>query len=123
MGRTNCMKECDLDDSRPTCLQTHRREGVACTRTEHHTGPHVACGLAGHDLVTWHGDTVDVPTTDHAVGGVYGTRRLVQDVKGDWRVVCASCGAGGVIKYGSKDMAENAAVRDSTRGCSVCGAT
>lgn len=62
---------------------------------------------------------------------VCGTRRVVADattvgVRGSpvaWRVVCATCGAGGAIAYASKDAAAHAAVARSTWPCRACGAS
>lgn len=52
-----------------------------------------------------------------------GTRRVVPGVKpGTYRVVCATCGAGGSVTHETRDAACAAAVRDSGRRCPKCGA-
>lgn len=54
-----------------------------------------------------------------------GTRTVVE--RGDpptaWRVICATCEAGGTVLHRTKEAAERAAVRDSNKPCSSCGAS
>lgn len=52
---------------------------------------------------------------------VCGTRAVVRKGLQDYRVVCATCGAGGTVKYAIPEDADRAAVRDSARACN-CGA-
>jgi hypothetical protein len=52
---------------------------------------------------------------------VCGTKRVTQNV-GTYRVVCATCGAGGTVPHRTKEAATKAAVRDSMRACRACGA-
>jgi hypothetical protein len=51
-----------------------------------------------------------------------GTRAVVEKGPREYRVVCATCDAGGTVRYESKDAALRAAIRDSNRPCAVCGA-
>lgn len=53
---------------------------------------------------------------------VCGTRRTVMKKPGDYRVVCATCGAGGTVKYPTHQAAGQAAVANSARPCGTCGA-
>ena len=54
---------------------------------------------------------------------VCGTRRVERRAADDWRVVCATCGAGGAVKHLTADSAQRAAVRDSGKACRACGAS
>lgn len=40
-----------------------------------------------------------------------------------WRVLCATCGAGGTVKHRTLDAATRACVRDSGKTCGRCGAS
>jgi RecJ-like exonuclease len=51
-----------------------------------------------------------------------GTRRTEQRGIADYRVVCATCGAGGTVKHTRAENASRACVRDSARACKTCGA-
>ena len=51
-----------------------------------------------------------------------GTRKTVRRGAGDYRVVCATCGGGGTIKHATSKRAAHAAIRDSNKPCSTCGA-
>lgn len=53
---------------------------------------------------------------------VCGTRAVKEQSDATYRVVCATCGAGGTVRHDTKDSATKAAVRDSNRACPVCGA-
>lgn len=53
---------------------------------------------------------------------VCGTRRVVPAPGTGWRVVCATCGAGGSRFHRTRELATRAAVRDSARRCAACGA-
>lgn len=53
---------------------------------------------------------------------VCGTRAVERRGPGDFRVVCATCGAGGTVKHATMDEATHAAVRDSNKPCRACGA-
>lgn len=50
-----------------------------------------------------------------------GTRRVIGR-EGNWRVVCATCEAGGTVRHYDRDMAIKACMRDSIRRCRSCGA-
>ena len=50
-----------------------------------------------------------------------GTRAIVQRKPGDYRVVCASCDAGGTVHHTTQRRAFRAAARDSARACRACG--
>lgn len=54
---------------------------------------------------------------------VCGTRAVVRRGPSDYRVVCATCEAGGTIKHTTKESANKACVRDSVRACKACGAS
>ncbi len=56
---------------------------------------------------------------------VCGTRRVVSAGPGthEWRVVCATCGAGGTVLHPSRENATHACVRDSDKPCRACGAS
>lgn len=54
---------------------------------------------------------------------VCGTRSVEQRGPRDFRVVCATCGAGGSVRHDTKKEANSAAVRDSVRHCRACGAS
>lgn len=56
-------------------------------------------------------------------GTLCGTRRSVQRGPGDYRTVCATCGAGGSVKHATMGAASNAAIRDSNKPCRACGAS
>jgi hypothetical protein len=51
---------------------------------------------------------------------VCGTRAV--EANNPFRVVCASCGAGGTVKHPTPDAAKSACVRDSNRSCRSCKA-
>ncbi len=53
---------------------------------------------------------------------VCGTRRAFRKGPRDFRVVCATCDAGGSVKHATQEGAHSAAVRDSGRACRTCGA-
>lgn len=56
---------------------------------------------------------------------VCGTRAVKPKGPGDWRVVCATCEGGGTVPYKTREQANSAAVRDSTKPCPCkpsCGA-
>ena len=53
---------------------------------------------------------------------VCGTRAVVKRGPDDYRVVCASCGAGGTVRHDIRGNATRAAVRDSNKPCRACGA-
>lgn len=55
-------------------------------------------------------------------GFVCGTKAVIKTPK-DFRVVCATCGAGGTVPHITKESASKACVRDSNRPCSACGAS
>ena len=55
-------------------------------------------------------------------GTLCGTRRSYEEKPGDWRVVCATCGAGGSVRHNTRELAGAAAVRDSNKPCRACGA-
>ncbi len=117
-NKTTCQRECENDDAIPTCLETNRSFGVACTRQLYHKGNHSACGQSKCDLVVWKGKPVNADREF-----VCGTKEVVTDEVGDHRVVCAMCGQGGSVLYGSREMALNAAIRGSGRPCGLCGAS
>lgn len=53
-----------------------------------------------------------------------GTRTVIPGPKPNtWRVVCATCEAGGTVIHETKDSATKACVRDSARACTSCGAS
>lgn len=56
---------------------------------------------------------------------VCGTRATIclSSTVADYRVVCATCGAGGTIQYLTNAKANAAAVRDSNKPCRTCGAS
>jgi hypothetical protein len=52
-----------------------------------------------------------------------GTRKVIPgETVGTYRVVCASCGAGGTVSHPTIERATTACVRDSSRPCRACGA-
>jgi len=56
-----------------------------------------------------------------------GTRKVIAGPKpyegrDTWRVVCATCGAGGSVRHATYDAAATACIRDSGRRCAACGA-
>lgn len=53
---------------------------------------------------------------------VCGTRAVTQTVPHTWRVVCATCEAGGTVPHRTKEAAMAACVRDSAKPCRACGA-
>lgn len=56
---------------------------------------------------------------------VCGTRATLEHITKfdhDYRVVCATCGAGGTVAYETERAANKAAVRDSAKACQTCGA-
>ncbi len=53
---------------------------------------------------------------------VCGGRAVVRRGPDDFRVVCATCDAGGTVKHRTDAAAVSAAIRDSARGCRACGA-
>jgi hypothetical protein len=58
-----------------------------------------------------------------SLGFLCGTRRIVYDGKRcGFRVVCATCGAGGSRCHGDRSEAIRACMRDSGRACKKCGA-
>lgn len=61
-------------------------------------------------------------TKEEFRGTLCGTRRTVQRAPNDYRVVCATCGAGGTVLHRTAESASSAAVRDSNRPCRACGA-
>lgn len=54
---------------------------------------------------------------------VCGTRRVKTRGPSDFRVVCATCEAGGSVRHATRQSATSAAVRDSARACAACGAS
>ena len=52
-----------------------------------------------------------------------GTRKVERKGPRDWRVVCATCGEGGVLTYPHRSAACDACVNQSTRKCNACGAS
>lgn len=53
-----------------------------------------------------------------------GTRAVIRpQERGAYRVVCATCGAGGSVPRMSLDRATEAATRDSGKPCNACGAS
>lgn len=54
---------------------------------------------------------------------VCGTRKTVQMGPSDYRVVCATCGAGGSVKHATQSEASRVAIRDSGKPCHKCGAS
>lgn len=57
--------------------------------------------------------------------GVIGTREIVKLWPNDYRVRCATCGAGGTVRYTTRQEAGKAAARDSGKPCPAkypCGA-
>jgi len=75
--------------------------------------------------------TKHVPVTVKARDGfvnpertfVCGTRAVVHLRPGVWRVVCATCGAGGSVAHMAARDANRAAIRDSNKPCRACGAS
>jgi len=59
---------------------------------------------------------------EYARDFVCGTRRAFRKGTGDFRVVCATCGAGGSTWHRTREAATSAAVRDSAKACKACGA-
>lgn len=53
---------------------------------------------------------------------VCGTKRTEQRAPEDYRVVCATCGAGGSVRHKTHESASRAAIRDSAKPCRACGA-
>lgn len=53
---------------------------------------------------------------------VIGTRAVIKKEDQTWRVVCATCGAGGTVPHRSEALAGHAAARDSNKPCRACGA-
>ena len=53
---------------------------------------------------------------------VCGTRAVYRALDCTYRVVCASCLAGGSVPHSTAEAANHAAVRDSVRPCGACGA-
>lgn len=52
-----------------------------------------------------------------------GTRAILpRQADGTYRVVCATCDAGGTVAHPNRSAAWNAAVRDSNKPCRTCGA-
>ena len=52
-----------------------------------------------------------------------GTRAILpRKPDGTYRVVCATCDAGGTIPHRTREDAFNAAARDSNKPCQTCGA-
>lgn len=51
-----------------------------------------------------------------------GTRKVIRRAVGDYRVVCATCDAGGTVPHRTKEAASSACVRDSAKPCRACGA-
>lgn len=51
-----------------------------------------------------------------------GTRAYGKVAPGDYRVVCATCGAGGTVAHRTLQSAGAAATRDSGKPCHKCGA-
>jgi hypothetical protein len=51
-----------------------------------------------------------------------GTRTVKRRGPGDFRVVCATCYAGGTVKHPTMSDATKACVRDSNKTCRACGA-
>lgn len=54
---------------------------------------------------------------------VCGTRKTVRRGPGDFRVVCATCEAGGSTKHNTHELAASAAIRDSNKPCQACRAS
>lgn len=52
-----------------------------------------------------------------------GTRTTQRRGPDDFRVVCATCDAGGSVKHPTHASASSAAIRDSARACTSCGAS
>jgi len=53
---------------------------------------------------------------------VCGTRAVERWAGGEYRVVCATCRAGGSVAHDLLMTASRAAVRDSNKHCKACGA-
>lgn len=51
-----------------------------------------------------------------------GTRAMYRTEDGSYRVVCATCDAGGTVKHRTHADAFHAAARDSNKPCHTCGA-
>lgn len=67
------------------------------------------------------GVRIDFQALRNFSGTIRGTKRSVMRAPGDYRVVCAMCGAGGTVKHASAKSADNAAVRLSAQRCRTCG--
>lgn len=63
-------------------------------------------------------DTRTEPGDRYAIG----TRAVVRRGTSDYRVVCATCDAGGTVRHPTRDCAMRAATRDSALPCRACGA-
>lgn len=70
--------------------------------------------LCGTRVVRWYSEPYGKRRTE-ARNAVYGP-------VGHYRVLCATCDAGGTVKHPTKTVAVAAAVRDSARPCATCGA-
>lgn len=56
-------------------------------------------------------------------GLLCGARLVIRIRPGDWRVICPTCEGGGTASYPSRELANQACVRDSAKPCPVkCGA-
>lgn len=53
---------------------------------------------------------------------VCGTRAVWTAPGNTFRVVCATCDAGGSVMHKTREEATKAAVRDSAKSCPACGA-
>ena len=51
-----------------------------------------------------------------------GTRAIIHRGPRDYRVVCATCDAGGTVRHDTRDKAFTAAARDSAKPCLACHA-
>jgi hypothetical protein len=67
-------------------------------------------------------DVPDFTKNFRARISLVGTRLAFERMSGDCRVVCATCHAGGNVRYTTREAAASAACRDSARACSECGA-
>jgi len=65
----------------------------------------------------------DCPKTRPVRLSACGTRAVERHGPGDFRAVCATCGAGGSVRHRTRESATTAAVRDSARPCQACGAS
>lgn len=65
-----------------------------------------------------------MPHNTNAAARVFvcGTRAVLEESPHIWRVVCATCEAGGSVPHKTKAAATSAAVRDSAKACRACGA-